>query len=84
MRIDLTTLIIVSTGAAFYWILSGFKGTFNDYMSRYYDRDNKYDKNYWTGFALLAFMIMNILAMLASLLLAKGCVEQYVANIAIV
>jgi hypothetical protein len=49
MRLDLPTLIIVSTGAFFYWTMSGFNGTFNDYMSRYYDTDDKYDKNFWTG-----------------------------------
>jgi hypothetical protein len=57
----LEKFVIVSTGAFFYWMLSGFKGTFNDYMSRYYEDDNKYDKNYWTGLALLVIIIVNII-----------------------
>ena len=48
-----TRLIIVSIGAFVNWMLSGFKGTFNDQMSRYYDYDSKYDKNYWTGLAVV-------------------------------
>ena len=58
MRADLTTLIIVSMGAFFYWTLSGFKGTFNDYMSRYYDADTKYDRNYLTGLGLLFLVVV--------------------------
>ena len=57
----LSTLVIVSTGAFFYWTLSGYKGKFNDYMSRYYDTDTKYNKNYWTGLGLLAFLVTIIL-----------------------
>jgi hypothetical protein len=63
MRLDLPTLIIVSTGAFFYWTMSGFNGTFNDYMSRYYDTDNKYDKNFWTGlglFVVLAIIVYGV------------------------
>ena len=61
MRLKLTSLVIVSTGAFCYWALSGFKGTFNDHMSRYYDYDTKFDKNYWTGLGLLFFAIAAIL-----------------------
>jgi hypothetical protein len=57
----LLKFIAVSIGAFFFWMLSGFKGSFNDFMSRYYDQDNKYEKNYWTGLALLVFIIVNII-----------------------
>ena len=58
----LSTLLFVSTGAFFYWTLSGFKGNFDDYMSRYHDSDNKYDKNYWTGFGILGLTAIVILS----------------------
>ncbi len=61
MRLNLTSLIIVSTGAFFYWTLSGYKGSFDEHMSRYYDNDNKYDKNYWAGLLLITFIVMTIL-----------------------
>jgi hypothetical protein len=61
MGLDLSKLVFVSTGAFFYWTLSGFKGTFNDYMSRYHDTDAKYFKNYWTGLALVAILMIIIL-----------------------
>jgi hypothetical protein len=60
MRLDFTTLIIVSMGAFFFWTLSGYKGTFNNYMSRYYEADSKYEKNYWTGLALLAVLSITV------------------------
>ena len=57
--------IAVSIGAFFYWMLSGFKGNFNDFMSRYYGHDDKYEKNYWTGLALLVFVIVNLIVILS-------------------
>ena len=57
----LSTLLFVALGAFFYWTLSGYKGKFDDYMSRYYDSDNKYDKNYFTGLGILALIIISIL-----------------------
>lgn len=62
-RLDLTTLLIVSTGAFVYWTLSGYKGKFNDHMSRYYDSDTKYDKNYITGLGVLVVLAIIIFAM---------------------
>jgi len=64
MRLDLLTLVIVSTGAFFYWTMSGYKGTFDDYMSRYNDTDNKYDKNYWAGLGLLTAFAIIVLAII--------------------
>lgn len=68
MRLHPKTLIIVATGAFFYWTLSGYKGSFNDYMSRYYDDDNKYDRNYWTGLAIL-LVVSIVVFKIASLIL---------------
>ena len=56
----LSTLLFVAVGAFFYWTLSGYKGKFDDYMSRYYDSDNKYDKNYLTGMGILALIAILI------------------------
>lgn len=65
MRLEFGTLIIVATGAGFYWMLSGFRGTFNDYMSRYYESNSKYDKNFWTGIAVWAFIAVVLHAVLS-------------------
>ena len=61
MRVNVTTLFVVSVGPFFYWTLSGFKGTFDDWMSRYYDTDKKYYKNFLTGLALLAIILSTII-----------------------
>lgn len=58
MRLDIKTLVIVSTGAFFYWALTGFKGKFNDRMSRYYDDDAKYYKNFVTGLIVLVVLFL--------------------------
>lgn len=65
MRANVTTFIIVSAGAFFYWTLSGYKGSFNDYMSNHYDTDKKYDKNYWTGLGLLSVIVITILGIVS-------------------
>lgn len=64
MRPTLSNLIIVGTGAFFYWTTSGYKGKFNDYMSRYYDSDTMSDKNFWTGLVILFFVVMITLSLL--------------------
>lgn len=61
MRLSLLTLIFVSTGAFFYWTLSGYKGSFNDQMSRYYEYNARYEKNYWTGLGLLFLIVIAVL-----------------------
>jgi hypothetical protein len=58
MRLQLKTLIIVAIGAFFYWTISGYSGKFNDHMSRYYDRNTKFDKNYWTGVAIIVAVLI--------------------------
>jgi hypothetical protein len=65
MKLNLTTLIIVSTGAFFYWSVSGYRGTFNDRMSRYYDAGTRYEKNYWTGLGVLFFIVIIILGIVS-------------------
>jgi hypothetical protein len=52
-----SSLLLVSTGAFLFWTLSGYKGAFNDYMSRYHERDGRYYKNYFTGLAIIIFGI---------------------------
>jgi hypothetical protein len=61
----ISSLIFVSTGAFVYWTISGYKGTFDDYMSRFSDTDNKYEKNYWTGAGLITLVTMIILGILS-------------------
>lgn len=53
-------LVVVATGAFLYWTLSGFKGKFDDYMSRYHDGDVKYFKNLLTGLCILSILFMLI------------------------
>lgn len=53
-------LVVIATGAFFYWSLSGFKGKFDDYMSRYHDDDVKYFKNLMTGLCILSILFMLI------------------------
>jgi hypothetical protein len=54
---DFPSLLFVSTGAFLFWTLSGCKGAFNDYMSRYHERDWRYYKNFFTGMAIIIFAI---------------------------
>jgi len=55
---NLTTSVIVSVGAFVNWMLNGFKGTFNDQMSRWHEYDSKRDRNYLTGMAV--FIVIGI------------------------
>ena len=48
--------IFVLIGAFFYWSISGFIGKFDDYMSSYKELNRKYDKNFFTGFAIFSFV----------------------------
>ena len=60
----LTSLIIVSTGAFFYWFLGGFKTKFNEQMSGQYDRDAKYFKNLLTGVVIYTIIFSIIIKVL--------------------
>jgi hypothetical protein len=64
-RYRFTTLLLVATGAFTLWLLSGFKGKFNDRMSRYYENDNKYDRNFLIGFAIIIFLITSLLRIIS-------------------
>jgi len=55
-----TTLVLVATGAFFFWILSGFRGSFNQHMSRYTDSDNKYYRNLFTGLIIFVLLLTTV------------------------
>jgi hypothetical protein len=63
MRLSIPTLIIVSTGAFIRWTMTGFKGTFDNHMSRYHDTDTKYDKNYWTGIIAIVVLVIVVISL---------------------
>lgn len=45
--------IIILIGALYHWGTKGFKGEFDEYMSGRFDKDVKYDRNFWTGVSVL-------------------------------
>ncbi len=63
-RFSIWTLIIVSIGAFIFWLLSGFKGTFDERMSRYYESDKKFDKNYFAGLIFILILFTSLIRML--------------------
>ena len=69
---SLLTLIIVWTGAVFYWALSGFRGNFDNYMSRYTARDSKYVKNLLTGMVIIVSILTTVTAIIKMLSLASS------------
>lgn len=62
---ELTSLIVVSTGAFFYWMLSGFKAKFNDYMSGQHEANAKYYKNFVTGVVIYTVIIAIIIKVIS-------------------
>lgn len=64
-RLRFSTLAMVSIGAFIFWLLSGFKGKFNDLMSRYYESDQKFDKNYFVGFAIILIIIASVITIIS-------------------
>lgn len=53
-------LVFVSTGSFIYWLASGLKGKFDDFMSRYTKKDRNYFKNWWTGFLVVVVFLFNL------------------------
>ena len=59
------TLILTFIGASFIWMLKGFKGKFDDEMTRQYDTSFKSARNWLTGLGIV-ILIVFIISRIAS------------------
>ena len=58
MRNIVKSFIFIYTGALFYWALSGFKGSINDFLTGPYEYNSLSEKNYITGVIIIVILVL--------------------------
>jgi len=66
MKGKIVALALVATGAFYYWLISGFDGSYNNYMSSYSDNDWKYFKNLFTGLLIIVLIGSFVIALVSA------------------